>query len=248
MGASERALAGIEAAVRQGPFAETWESLRAYRVPDWYRDGKFGIFIHWGVYAVPAFGNEWYPRNMYRQGTREFEHHLATYGPHNQFGYQDFIPRFTAEKFDPDAWAELFRRAGARFVVPVAEHHDGFALYDCQFSDWNAVKMGPRRNVVGLLAAAVRKQGMAFGVSSHRAEHWWFFDAGRTFDSDVSDPEAEGLYGPAEPEGSQPDRAFLDDWLLRTCELIDKFQPQLLWFDWWIEQPAMKSAIRKFAA
>jgi alpha-L-fucosidase len=248
MGEIERGLAEIEATVRQGPFADHWESLRGYTVPDWYQDGKFGIFIHWGVYAVPAFGNEWYPRNMYRQGTREFEHHRATFGPHAEFGYKEFVPRFTAEQFDPAAWADLFRRAGARFVVPVAEHHDGFALYDCQFTEWNAVRMGPRRNVVGLLAAAVRKQGMLFGVSSHRAEHWWFFDAGRAFDSDVCDPTAQGLYGPAEPEGTQPDRAFLDDWLLRTCELIDKFQPQLLWFDWWIEQPAFEPYRRKLAA
>src|SRR5690349_4726654 len=110
-----------------GPFTADWESLKAYRVPAWYQDGKFGIFIHWGVYAVPAFGNEWYPRNMYVQGTREYEHHLATYGPHTDFGYKDFIPQLTAANYDPAAWARLFKDAGARFVVPVAEHHDGFA-------------------------------------------------------------------------------------------------------------------------
>lgn len=111
-----------------GPFAPNWESLKQFRTPDWYQDGKFGIFIHWGVYAVPAFGNEWYPRNMYREGEKEFEHHRATYGPQNTFGYKDFIPQFTADQFDPDAWANLFRRSGAKFVVPVAEHHDGFAM------------------------------------------------------------------------------------------------------------------------
>ncbi|MGB3329684.1 MAG: alpha-L-fucosidase, partial [Thermomicrobiales bacterium] len=120
----------IDAGIAGGPFAATWESLSGYQVPDWYRDGKFGIFIHWGVYAVPAFGNEWYPRNMYLQGSREFEHHRATYGDQASVGYKDFIPRFTASRFDPDAWAALFRRAGAQFVVPTAEHHDGFPLYD----------------------------------------------------------------------------------------------------------------------
>jgi alpha-L-fucosidase len=113
-------------------FEATWQSLCQYTVPDWYLDGKFGIFIHWGLYAVPAFGNEWYPRNMYLQGTPEYEHHLKTYGPHNRFGYKDFIPMFLAEKYDPDAWANLFKQAGARFVVPVAEHHDGFAMYDSE--------------------------------------------------------------------------------------------------------------------
>ena len=115
-------------------FSPTWESLKQYEIPDWYIDGKFGIFIHWGVYAVPAFSNEWYPRNMYIQGSPEYEHHVKTYGPHTEFGYKDFIPLFRAEKFDPAAWAELFHEAGARFVVPVAEHHDGFAMYDCSTS------------------------------------------------------------------------------------------------------------------
>ena len=117
-------------------FEPTWESLQQYEIPDWYKDGKFGIFIHWGVYAVPAFANEWYPRNMYIQGSPEYEHHVQTYGPHTEFGYKDFIPLFRAEHFDPAAWAALFREAGARFVVPVAEHHDGFALYDCSTSRW----------------------------------------------------------------------------------------------------------------
>src|SRR5436190_19997657 len=113
----------VDAVAGRGPFAPTWASLEKFQVPEWYRDAKFGIFIHWGVYSVPAFGNEWYPRNMYKQGSKEFEHHVATYGPQKQFGYKDFIPQFKAEKYDPSHWAELFRSAGAKFVVPVAEHH-----------------------------------------------------------------------------------------------------------------------------
>ncbi|NKB71662.1 MAG: hypothetical protein GKR89_31695 [Candidatus Latescibacteria bacterium] len=119
--------------IPEGPFEPTWESLSKYEVPRWYVDGKFGIFIHWGVYSVPAYGSEWYPRNMYLQGSDVHKHHVETYGPTSEFGYKDFIPQFTAEKYDPDHWAQLFRRAGARFVVPVAEHHDGFPLYDCSF-------------------------------------------------------------------------------------------------------------------
>jgi alpha-L-fucosidase len=244
----ERALREIDDVVRSGPYASTWDSLRGYTVPEWYQDDKFGIFIHWGVYSVPAFGSEWYPRNMYRQGSKEFEHHVATYGPHTEFGYKDFVPQFKAERFDAEHWADLFQQAGARFVVPVAEHHDGFPMYDCQFSEWNAARMGPQQNIVGKLAAAVRKRGMVFGVSSHRAEHWWFFDGGMKFDSDVQDPRYAGLCGPAEPEGTQPDQAFLDDWLARCCELVDKYQPQLFWFDWWIEQPAFAPYLQKFAA
>jgi alpha-L-fucosidase len=242
------ALRRIDAVVAAGPFQATWESLRGYRVPSWYEDAKFGIFIHWGVYSVPAFANEWYPRNMYRQGTREFQHHVETYGPQDRFGYKDFIPQFTAERFDADAWARLFREAGAQFVVPVAEHHDGFAMYDCSFTEWNAVRMGPKRDVVGELAEAVRRQWMVFGVSSHRAEHWWFFHPGTQIPSDVQDPRYAGLYGPAQPESLPPNEAFLDDWLARTCELVDRYQPQIVWFDWWIERPAFEAHVRRFAA
>jgi alpha-L-fucosidase len=247
----------------QRRFEPTWESLTQYQVPDWYQDGKFGIFIHWGVYSVPAFANEWYPRNMYLEGTPEFEHHVKTYGPHVRFGYKDFIPQLTGANFDADQWAQLFKEAGARFVVPVAEHHDGFAMYDCSFSDWTAVKMGPKRDIVGELADATRKQDMVFGVSSHRAEHWWFFDGGRRFTSDVQDAAYEEFYGPAHPAPlvshneaawrshdwqPRPDAKFLEDWLARTCELVDKYQPQLIWFDWWIEQIIFQTYLQRFAA
>lgn len=238
----------IHEVIDTGPFHTNWESLKAYHVPSWYDDAKFGIFIHWGVYSVPAFGNEWYPRNMYLQDSAVFKHHVETYGPQTQFGYKDFIPLFTAEKFDPDQWAGLFRKAGAQFVVPVAEHHDGFAMYDSAFSDWTAVKMGPRRDIIGELAAAVRRQWLVFGLSSHRAEHWWFFNGGMKFDSDVQDARYAGLYGPAQPETFPPNEEFLDDWLARTCELVDKYQPQLVWFDWWIEQPIFRSYLQQFAA
>jgi alpha-L-fucosidase len=238
----------------RGPFAPTWSSLERFEVPAWYVDGKFGIFIHWGVYAVPAFGNEWYPRNMYRRGEAAFAHHVQTWGPQKDFGYKDFIPMFKAERFDARRWAGLFKAAGARYVVPVAEHHDGFPLYDCGFTEWSAAKMGPKRDLIGELGDAVRAAGMVFGLSSHRAEHWWFFDAGRSFDSDVGDPRFAGLYGPARSrekaeDGAQPpDPAFLDDWLARTGELVDRYRPQLVWFDWWIAQPAFQPNLRTFAA
>ncbi len=243
------ALKAVDDGVARGPFAADWVSLEAYTVPDWYLDGKFGIFIHWGVYSVPAFGSEWYPRNMYREGSPEYKHHVKTHGPQNRFGYKDFIPGLTAEKFDPDHWAEVFRKSGAKYVVPVAEHHDGFPMYDCSYSEWTAAKMGPKRDIIGELSRAVREKGLVFGLSSHRAEHWWFFDGGMKFDSDVKDPAFAGLYGPAQPEKeSTPDAAFLDDWLLRTCELVDKYQPQLVWFDWWIEQPCFQPYLQRFAA
>jgi alpha-L-fucosidase len=247
-------LARADRVASAGPFRPEWESLRTVPVPEWYLDGKFGIFIHWGLYSVPAFGNEWYPRNMYKAGTPEFRHHVETYGSQAQFGYKDFIPRFTAERFDPAAWAELFKRAGARFVVPVAEHHDGFAMYDTTLSGWSTAKKGPRRDVVGELARAVREKGLVFGLSTHRAEHWWFFDQGMTFDSDVRSKKWHEFYGPAQPEKTPdgkpnpPDPEYLDDWMARTVELVEKYRPQLVWFDWWIEQPVFEPYLRRFAA
>ncbi len=234
-----------------------WESLKSYCVPDWYLDAKFGIFIHWGLYAVPAFGNEWYPRNMYQQGSPEYQHHLATWGAHKQFGYKDFIPLLTASCYNPVEWARLFRQAGARYVVPVAEHHDGFAMYDSALSRWTAARMGPKRDLVGELAAAVRDEGLVFGVSSHRAEHWWFMNGGMQFASDVQDPRYYDFYGPASPISAQPgdlnaqpspNAGYLQDWLARCCELVDKYQPQLFWFDWWIERQAFEPYLREFAA
>jgi alpha-L-fucosidase len=248
------------------PFAADWDSLENYRVPEWFRDAKFGIFIHWGVYSVPAFGNEWYPRNMYIQGSETFKHHAATYGSQSKFGYKDFIPEFRAEHFDPDAWVDLFARAGARYIVPVAEHCDGFPMYSSGITDWNAAKMGPRRDVMGELAAAIRKRGLHFGASSHRAEHWWWYDGGTQFDSDVRDKLYSGIYGPAmprhlsgddttkEPDPNHletwlpPDQAFLDDWLARSTEIVDKYHPDLLYFDWWIGQPAFQPYLKRFAA
>ncbi len=247
-----------DAGARKGPFRPDWTSLKHYRSPSWYDNAKFGIFIHWGVFSVPAFGNEWYSRNMYQpdaKDSQDYAHHREKYGPQSTFGYKDLIPLFTAPKFDPQGWAKLFHDAGARYVVPVAEHHDGFAMYDSQLSDWTATKMGPKRDVIGELSKAIRAQGMHFGLSSHRAEHNWFFDGGRSFDSDVNDPRYAGLYGPAQirlPGKDDGDvandwtpvsQAWLDDWLARTTELIDRYDPELIYFDWWIAHPTFRSTL-----
>lgn len=245
----------IETVIAKGPYKPSMKSLKAYRAPDWYVDGKFGIFIHWGPYCVPAFENEWYPRNMYQPGSKAFEHHVKTYGPHKGFGYKDFIPLFKAESFDAEDWASLFLESGAKFVVPVAEHHDGFQMYKSELSRWNAYEMGPKKDICGLLADAVREKGMIFGASSHRAEHYWFMDGVHKFESDYS-PEYEDFYGPAEPAPSDhssltlgpPTADHLDDWLIRTCELVDLYRPQLIWFDWWINHMAFRPYLEKFAA
>jgi alpha-L-fucosidase len=238
----------LEEMLAAGPFRADWESLRTYRTPQWFENAKFGISVHWGVYSVPAFVSEWYPYEMYVEGTEEFRHHVETYGDHQAFGYKDFVPRLTGDAFDPDRWAELFRRSGAQYVVPVAEHHDGFAMYDSELSAWTAVKMGPKRDVIGDLSRAVRRQWLAFGVSSHRAHHWWYYHPGMGFASDVRQGRFADLYGPAQPRGLPPNEAFLDDWLLRLVELVERYQPQIVWFDDIIEQPVYEPYLREFAA
>jgi len=244
----EESVKKIAGVIAQGPYSASWDSLEKFKVPKWYEDAKFGIFIHWGVYCVPAFDSEWYPRNMYLQDNSVFKYHLETYGPQSKFGYKDFIPMFKAEKFNADQWAELFKKAGAKYVVPVAEHHDGFPMYASDLTEWCAAKMGPKRDVVGELAAAVRKQGLHFGASSHRAEHWWFFNGGTAFDSDVNDPRYAGLYGPAQSDKVQPNHEYLDNWLARIGEIVNKYHPEIVWFDWWIEQPVFKPYLQKFGA
>src|ERR1039458_4874752 len=250
----------VDSIAQQGPFRADWESLQKYDVPEWYKDAKFGIFIHWGVYSVPAFGNEWYPRNMYQARSPEYKHHHATYGPQDTFGYKDFIPMFKAEHFDPAAWAELFKEAGAKYVVPVAEHHDGFAMYDSSVSDWTATKMGPHRDIIGDLSKAVRSAGLHFGVSSHRVEHNFFLGVGRTLPSDINDPQYAAFYGPAhtwlnnkwgtplDGDFTYVSSAWADDWLARGAELVEKYHPDIVYFDWWIGQASIRPNLTRFAA
>ena len=260
----QKELQRIDEVVAQGPYRADWVSLAEHPVPQWFRRGKLGIFIHWGIYSVPAFGNEWYSRNMYDPNHREFEHHRKTYGEHKDFGYKDFIPMFRGERFDAGVWAQTFREAGAKFVVPVAEHHDGFAMYDTAYNNWNAVKMGPKVDVMAALEQACREQGLVLGASTHRAEHYFFMNMGRTIDSDVNDPKYADFYGPAvyapefgsellgqtteNPRGMGPTEAWMDDWMVRTCELIDRYRPALLYFDWWIQNNAFKPWLKKLAA
>lgn len=247
----------INSVIENGKYKDTWESLSQYRVPEWYKDSKFGIFIHWGLYSVPAYGSEWYSRNMYIKDSWEYKHHIETYGAHKDFGYKDFIPMFKAEKFSADEWCDLFKQAGAQYIVPVAEHHDGFQMYKSEVSHWNAYEMGPHKDIVGELSESARRHGIINGASSHRVEHWFFMGHGREFESDITDDEKYGdFYYPAMPEPNHhdlfskptPTKEYLEDWLVRCCEIVDRFQPKIIYFDWWIQHSAVKPYLKKFAA
>jgi len=248
----------IDEVIEKGRFKDSWDSLKQITTPEWYKNSKFGIFIHWGVYSVPAYCDEWYSRKMYQEGTHVFLHHEKTYGKHSNFGYKDFIPMFKAEKFNAEDWAQLFVQAGAKYVMPVAEHHDGFQMYDSDLSVNNAVQMGPKQDVLGELKKAVEAKGIVFAASSHRVEHYWFMSPGQLFESDISNPARDDIYWPSvvmpdsvryEAEGIvdvAPE--FLEDWLARTCELVDEYRPKIVYFDWWIHVECMKPYLKKFAA
>ena len=248
----------IDEVIAKGPFKADWNSLSDYRVPEWYRKAKFGIFIHWGAYAVPAFGNEWYPRNMYIKDSNEYKFHIEHYGNHKDFGYKDIIPLFKAEKYDAAEWAALFKESGAKYIVPVAEHHDGFQMYKSDISHWNAAEMGPCRDTMGELFAECQKRGIETGASSHRIEHWFFLSHGREFDSDIHGEFKRGdLYWPSMPEPKDhhdlhaepaPSEEYLNDWLIRCCEIVDNYRPKIVYFDWWIQHSAAKEHLKKFAA
>ncbi len=223
-----------------GPVQPTWDSLeKNYQVPAWFNDAKFGIFMHWGVYSVPARGpsaSEWYEKHMYAGGA-DTTWHIQTYGSIETAGYKNLIPLFTAKNWAPDAWAALFKKAGAKFVVPTAQHHDNFANWDSQVTPYNAKRMGPMRDLIGDLAVAVRKQGLKFGVSNHGVENFTFVNPPNALNeqlkaakADLYDPNWLTFYNVADRSDAAMTR-FLTDWVNRNLELIDKYQPDILWFD-----------------
>lgn len=229
--------------VNNEPFEEDWNSLAKYQTPDWFRDAKLGIFIHWGPYSVPAFQSEWYPRLMYmdsviwsptgelqdKNGSSVNTHHVEKYGDLGEFGYKDFIPMFKAEKFNAEEWVDLFKKAGAKYVVPVAEHHDGFAMYKSNFTRWNSVDMGPKLDILGEMSKATKDAGLYLGASSHFAFNWNYFTHKEGFDT--ADPEYADLYARTHDHYAPADKEFLELWWNRTQDIIDNYQPDILWFD-----------------
>lgn len=234
-------------------FKDTWESLYNYQIPTWYKQDKLGIFYHWGVYTVPQNQSEWYSRYMYIQGSRGYNSHVENYGELKDFGYKELIPLFTGSAFDASQWVDLAKRLGARYMIPVGEHHDGFQMYDSCVSDWNSKNMGPKRDIIDELMAEAEAQDVKFAVSSHRAEHFWFMDGALDFDSGINNPQYGDLYWPTLREddlkrNDETTKLYLEDWLVRCCEIVDKFKPRVVYFDWWVEMPEFKPYMRKFLA
>lgn len=258
----ETELSVIEKVISEGPYTDSWESLSKHPIPEWYRKAKLGIFIHWGVYSVPAYSNEWYPRHMYYRAHPVYKHHLKTYG--KNFEYHDFIPMFKAEKFDADNWLGMLKDCGAGFVMPVAEHHDGFKMYASGLNRWNAALMGPQRDILGEIKQAAEKVGVRFAASSHRAEHYWFMNGGATLPrpNATRQEELSDFYGPCftkekvnsivgllmRGHNIVPSREWLENWLISSCEIVDKYMPSCSYFDFWTAEESFRPYMRKFLA
>ena len=234
-----------------GPYKPTWDSLLEYDAPEWYQDAKFGIWAHWSPQCVPEDG-DWYARNMYIEGQRQHQYHLDHYGPPSRFGYKDLCAQWTLLNWEPDELVARYKKAGARIFVALANHHDGFDAWDSKYQPWNAVAIGPHRDVIGGWASAARKQGLRFGVTVHQARNWWWFQpshgadksgplAGVSYDGEFGMRDGERqwwqgldphrLHSVKHPPGALPDVSYVKNFYDRTRDLIDQHDPDLLYFD-----------------
>jgi len=230
-----RQLERIERGVKEGPYRPDWEDLKRHQeAPEWFRDAKFGIYFHWGVYTVPAYGNEWYPKWMHVKPGGEqrsyYEYHVTHYGEPSEFGYHDFVPMFKAEHFDAEEWADLFVQAGARFAGPVAEHHDGFAMWASELTPWNVGSKGPRRDTTGELERAIRQRGLKFITTFHHERTRTWYPRVPGWPTTSTDPELRMLYANLSEE------LFNQIFLAKLGEVIDQYRPDLIWFDGRLEE------------
>jgi len=234
-----------------GPYKPTWESMLEYEIPDWYRDAKFGIWAHWSPQCVPEAG-DWYARNMYMQGSDQYKYHVQHYGHPSIFGMKDLCAQWTLLNWDPAELIQRYKKAGAKFFLALANHHDNFDAWDSKHNPWNARQIGPHRDVVGDWAKAARAQGLRFGVTVHQPRNWWWLQtahncdkngplAGVPYDGKLTTADGEGqwwqglnpqqLYGPKHPPMALPDISYVKNFYDRTRDLIDQHDPDLLYLD-----------------
>lgn len=231
--------------IQPGPFKATRESLKTYSVPDWFRDAKFGIWAHWGPQSAPEYG-DWYARNMYIEGHKQYKYHLEKYGHPSKFGFKDVIPTWKGERFDAERLMSLYKKAGARYFVSMGVHHDNFDLWNSKLNKWNAVNMGPKKDIVGLFRKAALANGMRFGVSEHLAVSYNWFQTSHGADKegqykgvpyDGANPANSSLYHETHPTPPQPwDQSnvpvkWKEHYFLRIKDLIDQYQPDLMYTD-----------------
>ena len=256
--------------VAEGKFQPTWESLKQYEVPEWFRDRKFGIWAHWGPQCQPEAG-DWYARHMYVEGNGQNKLHVEKYGHPSEFGFKDVIREWKAEKWNPDKLVALYKRSGAQYFFAMANHHDNLDMWDSKYQPWNSVKLGPKKDLIGGWAKAARAQGLPFGVSVHAAHAWSWYEtaqgadkngdkAGVPYDGKLTKADGKGKWwNGLDPQDlyeqnhepspgfensgsvhgrwnwgggvSQPDQAYCEKFYNRTMDLINKYQPDLIYFD-----------------
>lgn len=240
----------IDGLLAGGPFHADWASLHEHHDPEWFRDAKFGIYTHWGPVTVGSSNSpgdaEWYGNQMYKPDHPAFQYHREHFGDQHKFGFKDIIPLFTGEKFDPDEWADIFVRAGAKFAGPVAAHHDNFAMWNSVITRWNSVAMGPHRDVVGELEKAYRARGLRFVTTFHHGFAWRYYEP--AFAYDAANPENSDLYTEPHPPGAPPSKHYLDKWLAEVYEVLRKYQPDLIYFDFEFKQVIPPEYERKLFA
>lgn len=243
LGATLAGHAQDNTAIAPGPYQATDASLATYKIPEWFRDAKFGIWSHWGPQAVPRQG-DWYAKKMYQEGSPDYKYHLEHYGHPSVFGYKDIIKLWKAEKFNPEQLMALYKKAGAKYFVSMGTHHDNFFLWNSKLHDYNSVKMGPHKDIVGLWQQAAKKEGLKFGVSEHLGASytWWQTNKGADKEGpykgvpyDGNDPKYVDLYhkklDPSDKEWMTTDVASQQEWLARINELVDMYKPDLLYSD-----------------
>jgi alpha-L-fucosidase len=230
--------------MKNNRFTPTVSSLLDYQCPEWFRDAKFGIYLHWGAYSVAEQG-EWYPRNMYIEGHPDYLHQLEHYGHPSKFGYKDLVGLWKAEEWDPGRLVSLFKDSGARYFTPCAVHHDNFDLWNSRHNRWNSVEMGPKRDIIGEWRKAALEQGLRFGVTTHLERTWSWLQTNKG--ADRSGPEAGTAYDGNDPafrdfylapsndtDLRHPRNApvsWRDHWAERIKDLIDNYHPDHLYFD-----------------
>jgi alpha-L-fucosidase len=223
----QQQMATMKAGVAAGPYKADWESLQAHNeAPDWFRDAKIGIYFHWGVYSMTAYGNEWYAQRMHNKtGKSYYEHHVKTYGEPDKYPYHNFIPQFKAEKFNAEEWADLFVKTGAKYAGPVCEHHDGYSMWASKLTPWNAGDTGPKRDITGELEKAIRARGMKFVTTFHHERTRTWYPRVEGWPTTTSDPQLQMLYMNID------ETLFNQIFQAKLGEVIDRYQPDMIWFD-----------------
>ena len=181
-GPSERKKTAFSTRLPTGPFTPDWRSFRQYECPEWFRDAKFGIWAHWSPQCQPEQG-DWYAYHMYKQGSRQYKYHVEHYGHPSKFGYKDVCNLWKAEKWDPEKLIQLYKRAGAKYFVAMANHHCNFDSWNSKYQPWNSVNIGPKKDIVGIWAETARRHGLRFGVTVHTARAWEWYEVAHGADT-----------------------------------------------------------------